>query len=170
MHYISPDAYAEMLDIVAEIELESLKNKLVQSNCFSIQLDKSVDKYNSLFGTIRFLDVDYSMSVGFVGECHNEQRGVEGMMTAFTERLASIGLSDIVVEKMVGLTTDGESAITGKKSGIWARMSQHLGRGLMTVWCVAHRSDLAFESIIATVSTSTLAGRSSCRCNIFSVI
>ena len=60
LHYISPDAYAEMLDIVADIELESLKNKLVQSDCFSIQLDKSVDKYNidSLFGTIRFLDVD----------------------------------------------------------------------------------------------------------------
>ena len=92
------------------------------------------------------------MSVGFVGECHSEQRGAEGMMTAFTERLASIGLSDIMVEKMVGLTTDGESANTGKKSGIWARMSQHLGHGLMTVWCVAHPSDLAFESIEATVS------------------
>ena len=32
-----------MLDIVTEVELESLKNKLVQSDCFSIQLDKSVD-------------------------------------------------------------------------------------------------------------------------------
>jgi len=131
LHYISPDAYAEMLDNVAEIELESLKKKLVQSDCFSIQLDKSVDKYNidSLFGTIRFLDVDYSMSVGLVGECHSEQRGAEGMMAAFTERLASVGLSDIVVEKMVGLMTDGESANMGKKSGLWARMSQHLGRG-----------------------------------------
>jgi len=136
-----------MLDIVAEIKLESLKNKLVQSDCFSIQLDKSVDKYNldSLFGTIRFLDVDYSMSVGFVGEGHSEQRGAERLMAAFTQRLASVGLSDIVVEKMVGLSTDGESANTGKKSGLWARMSQHLGRGWMTIWCVAHRSDLAFE-------------------------
>jgi len=48
--------------------------------------------------------------------------------------------------KMVGLTTDGESANTGKKSGMGTDvLSQHLGRALMTIWCVAHPSDLAFE-------------------------
>lgn len=42
LHYISPETHSEMLDIVAGIELEKMSEKLSKCDCFSIQLDKSV--------------------------------------------------------------------------------------------------------------------------------
>lgn len=151
--YVSPQIYSEMLSIVADIELENLSDKLSKCDCFSIQLDKSVDKYNvqSLFGTVRFFDEDYSMNIGFIGECHSQLHGAEGMLDAFLLRIRDLNLEEKVKEKLVGLTTDGENANTGAHCGLWKAMSDFLEHGLMTVWCVAHRSDLAFESIEASV-------------------
>lgn len=49
------------------------------------------------------------------------------------------------------MTTDGESANTGKERGLWKLLSDSVGKRLLTVWCVAHRSDLAMEAIQNTV-------------------
>jgi len=47
----------------------------------------------------------------------------------------------------MGLTTDSEAANTGSKSGLWKKLKDKLGRGFLTFWCTAHRSDLAFEEL-----------------------
>ena len=58
IHYISPDVCSEMMKIVAEMEIEKLKEIIQQADCFSIHLDKSVDKHNmdSIFATIWLFD------------------------------------------------------------------------------------------------------------------
>ena len=54
--------------------------------------------------------------------------------------------------KMVGISTDGESANTaGRKAGLWQLLKDKLKRNLITVWCVCHRSDLALESVQSSV-------------------
>jgi len=45
IHYISPDVCSEMMNIIAEMEIEKLKEIIQQADCFSVQLDKSVDKH-----------------------------------------------------------------------------------------------------------------------------
>ena len=54
-------------------------------------------------------------------------------------------------EKFAGVTTDGESANTGSKSGLWKRLEEHVERKLMNSWCACHRSDLAMEDMEASV-------------------
>ena len=58
---------------------------------------------------------------------------------------------NVDTEKLVGVTTDGESANTGKKGGLWKLLKNHVGRDILTAWCVCHRSDLALESLQAEV-------------------
>ena len=41
------------------------------------------------------------------------------------------------------VTTDGESANTGRNSGLWARMEEYAGHPTFNFWCACHRSDLA---------------------------
>ena len=74
--------------------------------------------------------------------------GAIGMLSAFTSSMEGIGTDILLNTKMVGLTTDGENANMGKKGGLWALVAEaeYLGRTPTTIWCVAHRSDLAFES------------------------
>ena len=57
------------------------------------------------------------------------------------------GTEEVAKKKLTGLTTDGESVNTGRKSGLWAKLSEYLVRDLLCVWCVAHRSDLAFSDL-----------------------
>jgi len=71
--------------------------------------------------------------------------GDDGLLESL---LSVLGRLDIEPNKLVGITTDGES---GSMSFLWRLMSDHLGRGLLTFWCCAHRSDLAVEQIIRNV-------------------
>ena len=50
------------------------------------------------------------------------------------------------------MTTDGEAANTGRRSGLWARLRTFLERDILCLWCIAHRSDLAFGDLQANVS------------------
>ena len=54
-------------------------------------------------------------------------------------------------EKLVGVTTDGENANTGKNGGLWKLLRYPVGRDIFTAWCICHRSDLALESVQAEV-------------------
>ena len=58
---------------------------------------------------------------------------------------------EIETEKLVGVTTDGENANTGKNAGFWTLLKDHMGRDILTARCVCHRSDLALESVQAEV-------------------
>ena len=70
------------------------------------------------------------------------------MLDAFLTCLQAVGVD---TEKLVGVTTDGENANTGKKGGLWKLLRDHVGRDIITAWCICHRSDLALESVQAEV-------------------
>ena len=48
-------------------------------------------------------------------------------------------------DNIVGITTDGESANTGSRGGLWKLLQDKLNRKIITVWCTCHRSDLAMK-------------------------
>ena len=142
--------YADMLDIIEHRQVEHLFQLLRACDCFSIQTDKSVDKYNvdSLYVTVRYmLPEDFQMKVGFIGACHSDLHGVAGLVDALDQLFTDLGVKDLCKQKLVGLTTDGESANTGRHGGLWVKLAEYLGHGLLTIWCVGHRSDLAPESV-----------------------
>ena len=87
----------------------------------------------------------------FLGESHSEMRGATGLMDAIQIDFKDLGIEEVAKKKLTGLTTDGESVNTGRKSGLWAKLSEYLGRDLLCVWCVAHRSDLAFSDLESSV-------------------
>ena len=77
------------------------------------------------------------------------ERGAEGLCSAMTNCFDDMGLSkEDLQSKFVGMSTDGESANTGKDSGLWARLENYIGRSTMNFWCACHRSDLAMEDVM----------------------
>lgn len=65
--------------------------------------------------------------------------------------LRNRNLEDIAKQNLTGLTTDGESANTGKNSGLWVRLREYLKKEIHCSWCVAHRFDLAFGDLKVSV-------------------
>ena len=55
---------------------------------------------------------------------------------------------------LYGITTEG--ANTGKEAGLWKKLSDYLERNIFTVWCMAHRSDLAIEDVMRSVGELTI--------------
>jgi len=93
IHHISSDVCSEMMKIIAEMEIAKSKEMIQQADCFSVQLNKSVDKHNmdSIFATISLFDSDYSMAVEFLGECHSDMCGANGMLSDITSSMEGIG-------------------------------------------------------------------------------
>ncbi|XP_025413676.1 uncharacterized protein LOC112685865 [Sipha flava] len=153
VHYKNPVIYREMLDTVAEITMESVTNELKIAECFTLQVDGSIDKYSidNKFITARYLDKNKVMKNIFLGESHSSKRGAEGLLDSVIIVLKNLNLEHTATQNMTGLTTDGESANTGKKSGLWVRFQEHLKKEILCIWCVAHRSDLAFGDLQTSI-------------------
>lgn len=100
LHYKDPNIYREMLDIIAEIVMEFVSKELKKSICFSIQIDRSVDKYSvDKFITARYSDETNAMKNVFLGESHSSKRGAEGLLDCILSILKKFGLEDIYPKK-----------------------------------------------------------------------
>ena len=150
-HYRDPVTYAAMRDIVAKQEMKKTADVLKHCLCFSVQIDGSADKQqvDSKFITARLVPTnEVSVKTVFLGIASSDLGGAEGLLDSFILCLKSVGVE---TEKLVGVTTDGEKANTGKNAGLWTLLKQHIGRDILTAWCVCHRSDLALESVQSEV-------------------
>ena len=98
----------------------------------------------------------HSIQTRFVSVKQVEKRGAEGLLDAVVSSLMDVGLNDVIKAKYSGLTTDGESANTGQKSGLWTRMNEYVGHQSFNLWCACHRSDLAMEDPVASVPELTI--------------
>lgn len=150
-HYRDPLAYAEMTEIVASLEKKKVNQVLKQCLCFCVQIDGSADKQqvDSKFITARFVPADeVSVKAVYLGIASSELGGADGLLDSLVQCMDDLSLD---AKKLVGVTTDGEAANTGKKKGLWKLLKDHIGRDILTVWCVCHRSDLALESVQSQV-------------------
>jgi hypothetical protein len=153
LHYRNPVVYREMLQCVSQIELSNVVDGISASEGFAVQIDGSVDKYqtDNKFITIRYFDEDRAMKTCFLGEAHSDKRGAEGLLEALICRLDECNLLEVAKQKLNSLTTDGESANTGKKGGLWVKLIEYLGRDILCFWCICHRSDLVIDDMVVTV-------------------
>jgi hypothetical protein len=109
-----------MLDIVGTIVMTKVIEQLKKTDCFFLQVDGSVVKYgvDNKFFTARFItDVQEITSV-FLGESKADKRGAEGLLDSVIMIFQNLGIEGLMKEKLTGVTTDGENANTGRKSGL----------------------------------------------------
>ena len=146
LQYRSPNAYKEMLDVISSLERDKLGERLQRCLVYSIQIDGSMDRTqrDNKFVTARLVTTEGTLETVFLNVVEPEASGAEGLMEAVKSSLAA---ANAPLGKLTGVTTDGESANTGKKSGLWARLKEFLNRPILTMWCVCHRSDLAMEAV-----------------------
>ena len=133
-HYRSPIIYAEMLEVIADLVRREVCKTLHNSLCYSVQIDGSMDRQqqDSKFVTARHVqENEVSVQTVFVGIVSSHKSGAEGLLDALCTSIASLESkqSDVAEETrewMVGISTDGESANTGRKAGLWQLLKDKL--------------------------------------------
>ncbi len=88
------------------------------------------------------------MKTIFLAVVEPKESGSAGLLECVTKILKDMA---IPASKLAGITTDGEAANTERNAGLWKLHRDYLGRDIVTVWCTCHRTDLAVESIEASV-------------------
>ena len=153
LHHRNPVVYREMLDTVAAVVMEKTLENLRKSVCFALQVDGSVDKctVDNKFVTARYLNEEKALKNIFLGETHSEIRGADGLLNSVLNLFQKLEITDVLKEKLTGLTTDGESVNTGKNAGLWVKLKQFLENDVLCMWCVAHRADLVLEDLERSV-------------------
>lgn len=83
-HYRNPNTYREMLDVVSDTVMSPVLEELKAADCFSLQVDGSVDKYctDNIFITARYVTKNRGIKNIFLGESFSEKRGAEGLLDA----------------------------------------------------------------------------------------
>ncbi|KAG8189523.1 hypothetical protein JTE90_008484 [Oedothorax gibbosus] len=78
-HYRNPNTYREMLDVVADTVMTPVLEELKAADCFSLQVDGSVDKYciENIFITARYVTKSSGIKNVFLGESFSDKHGAE---------------------------------------------------------------------------------------------
>ena len=131
-HYRDLVTYAEMKSIVAKLQMEKAARDLQNCLCYSVQIDGSADRLQ----TARFIPSnEISFLTLFLGISSSDKGGAEGLLDSFRACLENVGVD---TEKLIGANTDGENANEGKKAGLWKLLRDHVGRDIVTAWCICH--------------------------------
>ena len=123
LHYRNPNTYKEMLTTIAELEKVKLKEEVNTAIRFSTQIDGSVDTMQRdnkfLFLKYNSPDDPLEIKTRFVGVTDSDLKGAAGLEDCVLTGLKTIEVDKLVMKKkFAGVTTDGESANTGCKSGL----------------------------------------------------
>ncbi|XP_071848829.1 zinc finger protein 862-like isoform X1 [Apostichopus japonicus] len=137
----------EFTDAISEIQRQNLEKEISDSKFFSVMCDEATDaavveqiilfvRYSN-YGkvTTRFLSIQ-KLERATAANCYGE-------IIAALHEYCGIQEPELW-SKLVGFGSDGASVMTGRRSGVGARMKEHQPK-LQTVHCIAHRLELAIK-------------------------
>ena len=85
-HYRSPIIYAEMLEVIADLQKKQVGKTLSKSLCFSVKIDGSMDRQqqDSKFVTARYIPQnEVCVQTVFVGVISSDEGGAKGLLDAY---------------------------------------------------------------------------------------
>ena len=154
--YTNPVHHRECLNCIADCGKEDLVKNLDQALAIAVKVDGHVDAYQTENKTVAvsYISKKGDLVTSFVSSEKPIERGARGMLGAIQNAFNCIGWSweDNAKKKICGITTDGESANTGSKRGLWTLLQQQCELHLLTFWCACHRASLAFKSVRNTIT------------------
>ncbi|XP_025190261.1 uncharacterized protein LOC112590884 isoform X2 [Melanaphis sacchari] len=170
LQYLSPNGHRNFLECIANTDKSRVIDTILNTTlAISLRCDGSVDRMqvDKIYVLVKIINNDGSAELLFLGADEPKERGVKGMIRAIEDgcdKLFGEGSFKKIILKTSSIVTDGAKCNTGEKNGLWALLKQmrHVSADenteaetsippLMTIWCAAHRSNLAWKSVSESV-------------------
>jgi hypothetical protein len=170
LQYLSPNGHRNFLECIANTDksrvIDTILNKTL---AISLRCDGSVDRMqvDKIYVLAKIINNEGSSELLFLGAEEPKERGVKGMIQAIEDGCDKLyGKSSFkqIISKSSSIVTDGAKCNTGEKNGLWTLLKKMRQESddennegktsippLMTIWCVAHRSNLAWKSVSESV-------------------
>ena len=169
LQYLSPNAHSEFLKGIVKPDRNSLALKMSDALAISLRCDGLVDRaqINKIYLMAKATSKDGEENNIFLGAGGPKEREAQGVHNAIlaacsatlSENIegedALLTQSKKVFRRASSFVTDGASVNNGEKNGPWALIDHDFNLPLgdepltpmIKIWCAAHRSQLAWESV-----------------------
>ena len=142
--YKNDHACHTFIGSIADTLVSSLKEKIDNARFFSLMTDASTDRsvqeQEIIYLTFLENGLPVTTMVNLVPLVHANSQGI---LDAILAGLQEFGVSEEdLKEKLIGFGCDGASVMIGHKNGVAAKLKEKFP-ALVTIWCVAHRLELA---------------------------
>lgn len=170
LQYLTPHTHKDLLECIVETHQSSFVEDILNNSlALSLRCDGSVDRtqIDKMYVLMKSITLEGEEKLYFLGAEEPVERGAKGMCdalkTACVKRLGNENFNNIL-KKTSSLVTDGASSNVGQKSGLWTLLTNlkktacgtEVMSPLITLWCAAHRSNLAWESVSESVPEVSL--------------
>ncbi|CAH1264085.1 ZNF862 [Branchiostoma lanceolatum] len=129
---------------IGEVEMDKLVENVRKARFFSVMSDSSMDRaiLDQELIYITFiqdgLPVNHLVNIVTLEHAH-----ATGILDAILTGLERVGLNrEDLTRRLVGFGSDGAAVMIGVNNGVGAKLKQFCP-SIITVWCVAHRLELA---------------------------
>lgn len=149
--YTSLEIVAELLDLLSNEVRDQVFAEIRQSPTFSIMVDEVMDvvSHKHLAICARYISPDSSIKNAFI----SDPRLDDGLAETITKTIKSeLNDCNLNIEDMSSFASDGASVLSGKKSGVWARLKED-NHSLITNHCKDHRLALACRDTYKSIKT-----------------
>lgn len=143
---LSNNTVSQRIHDIADNLEEQLVSRLKKAGCFSIQLDESTDVSNC---ATLLVYIRYPWEKDFMEDllcCLNIPAGTTGedIFRVLDDYMVKSGLD---WGNCAGVTSDGAANMTGRKSGVVARIKEAAGKDITWNHCFIHRQALACKGM-----------------------
>jgi len=162
--YLTPATHKDLLKTIVTSYRKQFSLKLMKDVLtISLRCDGSVDRsqIDKIYVLIKVIDKTGKEDQFFLGAGLVSKRGAQGILDAIeVASINTIGAeaTDYVFKNISSIVTDGASVNTGERGGLWTLFKQKYRSldensiPLITIWCAAHRSNLAWKDTSNSVS------------------
>ena len=139
--YTSPESQNEMIQVMSNRVLRMVSGRIRNATFYSVMIDETTDVSNveQVVVCFRWVSENFDVHEDFVGLYEVESTGAERLYQVITDVMLRLNLT---ASKVRGQCYDGASAMSGKKSGVAARMQVVEPRAVYT-HCYGHALNLA---------------------------
>lgn len=140
---------------------DELKDKIETSLACSLHIDGSVDRtqIDKIYILLKIVDPTGNLETVFLGIGQKDTEGARGLFDAVVEGICNnvgVELYQLIMARVTSICTDGANVNLGEKGGLWAFLKDELekyrkGLPFIKLWCAAHRTDLAWKDMTASV-------------------
>lgn len=161
LQYTNPSAFRDFLQCIVETDRDNFATKFKSSLAASLRCDGSVDRtqIDKIYVMAKLIPETADDTLVFLGIAEPEERGAQGLLGAVKQACdTALGTKfhKEIFRNVSSVVTDGASVNIGDKQGLWKLLDDELRETgneetvhspLLKVWCVAHRSELAWKTL-----------------------
>ena len=133
--YTNPVHHQECLRFIANCGKEDLVLNLNEGWAASVKVDGHVDAYQTekKAVAVTYVTKEGDLFTAFVSTEKPTERGARGVLGAVKNAFSILGWSweEDAKKKICGITTDGESANTGARGGVWTLLQQECEKNFL---------------------------------------